>query len=173
MSMNQLRLRGIYAKKKKKKERNRNRSSAFVCFLIPNSFYDIFNFMKLFHFHSLQCDVNNHWNVFCEQWIPWAWVYCYPSFAMNFFFLHKKVKYVIIKLNFPVRLLLHCIKIAPANTVYYKINIVMFFIRHYIPNKPFSIVSGKIIQYFDPNSGIAVRKLQYYIGLKITVWSLN
>ena len=65
--------------------------------------------------------------------------------------------------------MLDCIKIAPANTVYYKINIVMFFIRHYIANKPFSIVSGKIVQYFDPNSGIAVRKLQYYIGLKITV----
>ena len=90
-------------------------------------------------------------------------------FCYDFFFFNIEVKYVIIKLNFPVRLLLHCIKIAPANIVYCKINIVMFFFRHYTTNKPFSIVSGKIVEYFDPNSGIVVRKLQYYIGLKITV----
>ena len=97
-------------------------------------------------------------------------LFCYEIYF--FLFLHKKLN-VIIKLNCPERLLLHCIKIAPANTVYCKIKIVMFFIRQYTTNKLFSTASGKIFQYFAPNSEIAVRKLQYYIRLKITALSLD
>ena len=45
----------------------------------------------------------------------------------------------ILLLNYsPARLLLHCIKIAPANTVDCKVKTVIFFTGHYTTDKLFS-----------------------------------
>lgn len=48
----------------------------------------------------------------------------------------------------------------------------MLFTGHYTTNKLSVISSGNIIEYFAPNLGKAVSKLQYYIRLKITILSL-
>lgn len=58
MSMNWLQLWGTFALKKQI-----FRFCLFV-FLIPISLYDTFNFMRLSHFHSLQCDLND-WVLKC------------------------------------------------------------------------------------------------------------